>query len=206
MGAKMVMSIIKRDQIIACSMAKFNRYGIRRVTMDEIAREMRISKKTLYLQFDSKEALVRACVEKVAFTVLPAILKQLTSKKAVDKRLLGSFKKLAKLPQLITREFIMDMRTEFPQIFEEIDQRRKQVAALYEGLLKQGIADGVIQPTIDPKVYVAIMLAVMENVMVPEAFFREGFSTRDVVRTLITIMSHGLFVHDPDLNIKELVP
>lgn len=39
----------------------FNRYGIRSVTMDDLASEMSVSKKTLYKHFDNKADLVHHC-------------------------------------------------------------------------------------------------------------------------------------------------
>lgn len=42
----------------------FYRYGIRSVTMDFIASELGMSKRTLYENFENKEALIIACMEK----------------------------------------------------------------------------------------------------------------------------------------------
>ncbi|MEO7174400.1 MAG: TetR/AcrR family transcriptional regulator [Saprospiraceae bacterium] len=47
-----------RDQILTKIESMFMRYGIRSVTMDDIARELGISKKTLYKFVDNKEDLI----------------------------------------------------------------------------------------------------------------------------------------------------
>jgi TetR/AcrR family transcriptional regulator, cholesterol catabolism regulator len=49
--------LIKRISVL------FMRYGIRSVTMDDIARELSISKKTLYQHFTDKDDLVKKIVE-----------------------------------------------------------------------------------------------------------------------------------------------
>lgn len=49
-------------EILNTAHGLFNRYGLRPVTMDDIAREMSISKKTLYKYFSNKEDLVKQAV------------------------------------------------------------------------------------------------------------------------------------------------
>ncbi|MEM1220215.1 MAG: helix-turn-helix domain-containing protein, partial [Bacteroidota bacterium] len=49
---------IERD-ILSRSKRLFLRYGIRSVTMDDISKEMGISKKTLYQYVDNKADLIR---------------------------------------------------------------------------------------------------------------------------------------------------
>lgn len=52
-----------KDRIVATAFRSFALYGIKIVSMDQIANEMQISKKTLYVNFQSKEDLVCACLD-----------------------------------------------------------------------------------------------------------------------------------------------
>src|SRR5437763_14226273 len=49
-----------RERIVAGARDHFFAHGFRGVTMDDLAAELGMSKKTLYAQFPSKTALVRA--------------------------------------------------------------------------------------------------------------------------------------------------
>lgn len=49
-----------RERIIEGSRPLFAQYGFRKLTMDQIAREMRISKRTIYEHFHSKDELIEA--------------------------------------------------------------------------------------------------------------------------------------------------
>jgi TetR/AcrR family transcriptional regulator, cholesterol catabolism regulator len=51
-----------RQEIISRSEQLFLRLGVRSVTMDDIARELGISKKTLYQHFDNKDTLVEEVI------------------------------------------------------------------------------------------------------------------------------------------------
>ncbi|MCS6895985.1 MAG: TetR/AcrR family transcriptional regulator [Bacteroidia bacterium] len=57
------VSVIVRDAIIATAQKLFIQQGVRATTMDQIAEQLGISKKTLYEHFGSKDSLVEACVE-----------------------------------------------------------------------------------------------------------------------------------------------
>jgi TetR/AcrR family transcriptional regulator, cholesterol catabolism regulator len=56
------MSEIK-DKILTGSETLFMRYGFKSITMDDVARELGVSKKTLYQFFADKNDLVNQCVE-----------------------------------------------------------------------------------------------------------------------------------------------
>lgn len=50
---------MKEKQIIEAARKLFNKYGFKKVTMDEIAREANVTKKTVYTYFSSKEELFK---------------------------------------------------------------------------------------------------------------------------------------------------
>jgi AcrR family transcriptional regulator len=52
-----------KERILEKSQEMFFRYGIKTVTMDDIARELGISKKTIYLHFSDKDAIVNEVVK-----------------------------------------------------------------------------------------------------------------------------------------------
>ena len=54
----------KRELILAAAELLYWRYGIRRTSLDDVAREAGIAKGTVYLYFDSKESLNAAVIEK----------------------------------------------------------------------------------------------------------------------------------------------
>ena len=47
------------DNVITHAFARFARYGYKKTTVDEIAADVQISKRTLYIVFPSKEAILR---------------------------------------------------------------------------------------------------------------------------------------------------
>lgn len=54
---------MKREQIIEAARKLFNKYGFKKVSMDEIARSAGVTKKTVYTYFSSKEELFNYFVQ-----------------------------------------------------------------------------------------------------------------------------------------------
>lgn len=62
----------KQAHILAAAQSLFLRYGVRRTSMDDVAREAGIAKGTVYLSFESKDALFAALAEKMCADALAA--------------------------------------------------------------------------------------------------------------------------------------
>ncbi|WP_242126600.1 TetR/AcrR family transcriptional regulator [Sphingobium sp. Sx8-8] len=60
--APLVPASSRADQIIAATRALFVRYGYRRTSVDDIAREAGVAKATLYLHFSGKEEMFREMI------------------------------------------------------------------------------------------------------------------------------------------------
>lgn len=59
----------QEKEIIEGSLAMFNKYGIRSVTMDDVAHELGISKKTIYKFFENKADLIQKCIGRLSASV-----------------------------------------------------------------------------------------------------------------------------------------
>ena len=57
-----------KETVLKKSLELFIRNGFKTVTMDDIAKELGISKKTIYLHFSAKDELVKATVDYVFLT------------------------------------------------------------------------------------------------------------------------------------------
>lgn len=60
---------MKELQIIEAARKLFNKYGFKKVTMDEIARESGVTKKTVYTYFSSKEDLLKYFIKEELFNM-----------------------------------------------------------------------------------------------------------------------------------------
>lgn len=66
-----------KDHILKVAKKRFDRFGFKKTTMDEIAMDARVSKKTIYENFKNKEDLFAALFMKEALTARKYVLQEL---------------------------------------------------------------------------------------------------------------------------------
>ncbi len=196
----------QRNQVIDTALEKFRKYGIRRVTLDEIARELRISKKTLYTHFSDKEALVTACIERNVSQIMPKVNAALSSKGTASEKVVRMWQAASNLPRLVTPELIADLKADYPHLWEAIDSRRKAALARFEGIIDAGRKTGEIRPEIHPKVMLRMIMAFLDRIITPDVLVQGEFSPAEALNTIFTVIGRGMFVHPPALPPMEPLP
>jgi AcrR family transcriptional regulator len=79
----------KRGRILDAALSLFLRYGIKRTALDDVVREAGIAKGTLYLYFDSKDALFAAVAERLCEEVLGNAEEAIASSSSITARIVG---------------------------------------------------------------------------------------------------------------------
>lgn len=138
----------KKDYILKNVGKLYLRYGIRSVTMDDVARELGISKKTLYEFFKDKEDLVNQAIE---FQMKNPVVdfECCGEVNAIDKFFLYRQHGL-KMVKLYNNNLDFDLRRLYPKIYKKVIAFKK--SKIYDQnveLLKQGIEEGLFRPEID---------------------------------------------------------
>jgi len=138
------------NRILDKALQLFREYGIRSVSMDDIAGSMGISKKTLYQSFEDKNDLVekvedyRYSLRQEQFNFIYkqrlSSIEEMISIHAVLKNLIGSYSKA----------FEHDLKKYFPELYEKHNERRiiKMKEALKKNI-KKGIVEGVYRSDIN---------------------------------------------------------
>src|SRR3954452_16403062 len=108
-----------RERIVAGAREHFFAHGFRGVTMDDLAAELGMSKKTLYAHFRSKPELVEAVIQCKAAAV-EAELARIEAEHGSDfpealREMLGCMQRHA---EEIQPTFVRDMRQSAPELFE----------------------------------------------------------------------------------------
>lgn len=137
--------------------------------MDDLATELGMSKKTLYLHFPGKEQLVRAALEEFAAEVraeADVILadRRLTFAEKLRGFTGGMFERLSKLTPHVMR----DLQRFAPALHEfTFDLRRRNVPYIFGRLLEQGQLTGKVRPDLDAKFAAEFLLHAMQGIMQP---------------------------------------
>ncbi len=182
------------QKIIAAARRHFFAHGFRRVTMDDLARELGMSKKTLYVNFPSKEALLRAVLLD-KFRSIEMDLDGATAESGTD--VLAGLQGLLACVQRHTEEiqspFVRDIRREAPEMFQLVQSRRRDVIQRYFGnLFEQGRRAGMIRKDIPTQLIIEILLGATEAIMNPVKMSELDLSPKAGFVSIISVVLHGV--------------
>ena len=143
----------------------FRKYGIRSVTMDEIAKQLGISKKTIYQSFPDKDEMVD-----VVFTDIIQYNQSscLEDKTAADNAIHEVFRKMEMVQQVfenLNPSVLFDLERYHPKTYQKFQQHRnKFLYHVIKDNIEKGKKEGVYRPEINSDVATKLRL---ETIMTP---------------------------------------
>lgn len=140
-----------KNKIIQKATDLFLKLGFKSVTMDDIANEMAISKKTIYTHFKNKTALVKECT----FCVMDSITSGIDEICALDQ---NPIEELFEIKKFILRKLEDDqsspqyqLQKYYPEISKKLHQNQfeKMMECTQKNMTK-GIDQGLYRSNLDP--------------------------------------------------------
>lgn len=148
----------------------FYEHGFSQVSMDELARHLGMSKKTLYNYFDSKEVLLHTIVVDLK-NDLSAGVDKLLMDDTLDfpDKIHQIFAFVGTKLSAFSQNFIIDLKRSSPQIWAMVEDYRREAAFLrFNRLLDQGMARGFVRKDVNKTLAVMLYAAAIETILNPE--------------------------------------
>src|SRR5688572_25199958 len=187
-----------RQRIIAGARRHFYAQGFRGVTMDDLAEELGMSKKTLYAHFPSKIALVEAVLH-AKFAEVEAEFASLDSTPAVDfpSLLRAMLTCMQRQAAEIQPAFLRDIRSEAPELFRLVEERRSGLIQRHFGrLFREGRRTGMIRKDVPPWLIIEIMLAATREIVNPQRILELDLTPKSAFVAIITILLEGAMTEE----------
>ncbi len=130
-----------KDQIADAFQRYFHQFGFKKTSVDEVAHDLQISKKTIYQQFSSKEEILQYIIQRNAQVFLQGMLVELPQKLDERQRL----EQLIRMIHRVARDFQQqNVSQEFQFRLEIADAAYHQAYAhLLAELVSSGVQRGV---------------------------------------------------------------
>ncbi len=181
------------EKILQTSLHMFFRFGIKHVTMDDIAKELGMSKKTIYQYFKEKDDLVnQLCSSEVKqhekdFNELGRIAKD-----PIHEIMLIS-DKMREMMQHINPLFFIDLQKHYPEANNEF-QKFKETCAFKNILenINKGIAMGLYREDLDVEFAAKYRLSQIEMLMFGNYFTFEKISLVQSSQNLLELFVYGI--------------
>ena len=181
------------QKIVSGSLELFMKYGIKPVTMDMIAQELGLSKRTIYENFADKDELVRCCVDKMDEERNRSFTEILENSSNVIVALFRIMRQTIKVMSSVNPLFNKDIKKYFHEIhqskFKSSENCRKQQAA---ELLEKGKREGLFRQDVDVKIIAEIYLAQIKSMNYEDVFPEELYSKKELVEHLLVNLLRGI--------------
>jgi AcrR family transcriptional regulator len=139
----------QQELIVSTASRLFEQFGIRSISIDNVCRELRISKKTFYTYFAQKEDLVDSVLEYQRKINLEKYSKLFKNKNSIDSLIL-IIREIKKNAEQESQPMCYDLEKYYPKINVKFEaQKREGIRAGFEANLKQGIQEGFYRENID---------------------------------------------------------
>lgn len=180
-----------RENILEGTLQVFNRKGLK-FTMDDVASQLGISKKTIYTVFRDKEALFLAMVDD-----LFASIKE-SEQKVVNDSSLSTLEKIRKILGVLPEGYrdvdfrqLYLLKDKYPKIYKEVELHLETGWETTIALLEQGMEEGVIRPVKIP--IVKMMLeASLEQFFQRDILIRNKISYAEALDEVVDILVDGM--------------
>lgn len=177
-----------QNKIIEGSRELFYRYGIRRVTMDDIARHLGVSKKTLYTSFTDKNHLITALAE-IDFKKHDQEMVQIrkSSANAIDE-IVQNMRYMSGIFNGMNTNLIFDMQRYHHTAWKlYMDFKSRCVATTILTNINRGIKEGLYRSDFNIKVLSQLRIAELDIAFNPELYPSDKFN---IVEVQIELLKH----------------
>lgn len=183
-----------RTRVLAAARAQFFACGYSALRMDDLAAELGMSKKTLYVHFPSKDALVGEILQEFVAEVR-------TSADALfADRSLSFTVKLRRFGGAMAHRFVRmhphifrDLQRSAPHIYRQVEElRHRNIPHIFGQILRQGQAAGMVRADVDPDFAVEYWRPAIQSLMHPDTLERLQLSPDRVFAQAIDLLFGGL--------------
>jgi len=196
-----------RERILKTAEELFMKFGIRSVTMDEIASEQGISKKTIYMHFEDKDAIVHE-VATFRMNCEQDISEQIW--KEAENPIHEVVKEIEMLQTHITAlnpVVIYDLKKYYPKTWAVFQQHKQTIFLdITRRNLQEGVKQGLYRPEINIEILSKLRMEEVDFAFDQSVFPSSQFNQFEIHKTFIdhflrgVLTPKGLAVYEKYIN------
>lgn len=183
----------KNLEILHGASAIFMRYGVKSVTMDDVARELGVSKKTIYQYFKDKNHLVTEIIKaKTQEDKCACNSVREDSENAIDE-MFGISKKVIEKISSINPTVFYDLQKYHPKAWKIMnDHRWVFVHQSFLDNIKRGIEEGIYRQDMNPEIIARMNVSMTDMIFNGVTFPLTDFKYDLVFEEIFRFQIHGM--------------
>lgn len=185
-----------KKRILEISTKRFCKFGFSRVSTDELANCLGISRKTLYKHYPTKNDLVRAVVTNIMDEVKEFVSENEPQFAAGDSLTDGLEQSVNRLGMLLAKigvVLIEDLQKNAPLVWKEFDNFIKElITNKLRASLTAGVKSGKIRSDVNSDLLLIIILNIMRSIIEPEVLMNLPLSISEACNMVAKVITGGI--------------
>jgi AcrR family transcriptional regulator len=181
-----------KERIIESASVLFFRNGIRSITMSDIAKELGISKRTLYEVFHDKEELLETCVAEHLSQTSKEIEEIIASSKNVIDVMMRIYAKYLKEMQGTNKSVIHDLKKYHSPVYKRIECKQHENMKSFLPFLQKGIEQGLIRKDVNVEITIWLLKSQFKALTEDNYIPTDQYSTEEIISTIILNFIRGI--------------
>jgi TetR/AcrR family transcriptional regulator, cholesterol catabolism regulator len=182
-----------KERILKGAEELFFKYGIKSVTMDDIAKHLAISKKTIYQFFEDKNEMVETLMS-ISLKQDECEFRQIqTDSENVIVEVFNMMKHMGQMFSKINPTIFYDLQKYHPTAWAQFKVFKEDcMAKMVESSIERGIKEGLVRTDVNAKVLSRLRIEEVEMGLRADLFPPDKFKMLDVQLALIDHFLHGI--------------
>jgi TetR/AcrR family transcriptional regulator, cholesterol catabolism regulator len=197
----------KRQQILAAALNLFQRtHDVKKVSLEDIAREARVSPTTIYNCYGNRETLVYEVIKRLVGANLERNRALIRSELPFHRKLVGIIGGKMEIAEKVNTEIVEKLVSQDSRIAPFVDEIfEKEIKPLWKEMLADGKKKGFIDPTLDDEALLTYLEIIQAGFRARPELLR-GFNLKEnmaFIEQLTRLTFYGFLKKDIDLFKKE---
>lgn len=181
------------NSVLQVAQRLFIRYGVRGVSMDEIARETGKSKKTLYALISDKRALVNRVIKNFIKAEERFCSKCIQDNQNAIDQILSISDHISKTLRNINPVTIQDIRKLYPESWQVFNEHRTGfVYNAMEENIRLGQKQGLYRDDVNPRIFAILYAEMIEVIVEGNEHLRSEHTFQEVYKEAVLYHMNGI--------------
>ncbi|NNJ52384.1 MAG: TetR/AcrR family transcriptional regulator [Ignavibacteriaceae bacterium] len=183
---------LEKQKILNYATEKFMSEGFYKTSMDSLASELQMSKKTIYKYFSSKDELVEIVVLSFMNEVKNRIDLVIKEEDNSLVRALHLFEVMRDVTTKFSDKWVKDIRLHLPNLWKIIDEfRTKRAYAVLGSIIQQGQKEGIIieKPA---ELIIHLYVSAMRSIVNPDFLIYQKMNYKEAIQHTFEILFNGI--------------
>jgi AcrR family transcriptional regulator len=181
-----------RDKIISFSRQLFLKYGIRSVTMDMIAEQMGISKRTIYENFSNKDELLENCILTAQNEQKIMMQEMFSGTSNVIEATLKFIKIQINAINSINPVFLIELKKYYTEIWTKINSNEESGIAMIKWLIQKGVDEELFRKDINIEIISRLINEQFKLLNNQDLFPEDQFSKAEIFENIAINFLRGI--------------